>query len=53
MRTATELLAEMLAIHADPDNWMEDVAQWVCQHQEEIKDAIDSEQDDKARGEGG
>ena len=52
MKSATKLLAEMLAIYNDPGQDIHDLHSWLHQSVDEIRDAIGRDLDDRARGEG-
>jgi len=49
MRTATELLAEMLAIHSDPQQGAAELHSWLHQAVEEVKGVVEGEQDEVGR----
>ena len=43
MKTATELLAEMLAIHEDPERGQYWLPMWFHQHQEDVRGVVEEE----------
>jgi hypothetical protein len=44
MKSATELLAEMLKIYDEPDKGAGDLYLWIHQQQEEMRDTVDESQ---------
>ena len=44
MRTATELLAELLAVHEDPEQDRADACIWLHRHRAEVRAVIEGEE---------